>query len=97
MTEMSQAPQIDLQTLNSELAQLRADLAKVSDAIKDVARQSSASAVYKGKQLAAEVQEHVRQHAQTVTETIEEKPVVASLVAFGIGFIIGAMFRSRST
>jgi ElaB/YqjD/DUF883 family membrane-anchored ribosome-binding protein len=97
MNEMSQAPEIDIRNLSNELTQLRADLAKVADAVKEVARQGGASAVYKGKQMAGDVQEQVKHHARTVSETIEEKPVAASLVAFGIGFILGAVLRHRSS
>lgn len=94
MTDMSHAAE-DIRGLNAEVRQLRAELSRISETVKDFAQQSSAGAVQKGKQLANDLQDQVRHQAQTVVETIEERPIVSSAVAFGVGFAIGILCRGR--
>lgn len=94
MTDMSHAAE-DIRGLNAEVRQLRAELSRISETVKDFTQQTGASAVQKGKQMANDLQDQVRHQAQTVVDTIEERPIVSSAVAFGIGFAVGILCRGR--
>jgi len=90
--------------LTSDLAALRADLARLSDTISGLARvqADSASAAMRGAvgdardqltRAAADAQDSARNAAADLERRIERNPLTAVLIAAGIGMALGMMSR----
>jgi ElaB/YqjD/DUF883 family membrane-anchored ribosome-binding protein len=90
--------------LNSDLAALRADIARLSDTISGLVRVQAdqASAAMRGavgdardqlSRAAADAQDSARNAAVDVERRIERNPLTAVLIAAGIGMALGMMSR----
>ena len=90
--------------LNSDLAALRADIARLSDTIAGLVRAQAdqASAAMRGavgdardqlSRAAADAQDSARNAAVDLERRIERNPLTAVLIAAGIGMALGMMSR----
>lgn len=92
---MSTGPDADVQALQAEMAQLRADFAKVTETLKQIAAARSAAFLGDAKGTADRLTAEMQRHARTVGDTVEERPYTAALASFGIGLILGMLFSGR--
>ncbi len=81
--------------LSAEIAQLRADFAKLSATLQQLATDRAGAVVGDAKEAAERLAGEVRRHTKSVTDEIEERPVTAALTAFGVGLILGILFNGR--
>jgi ElaB/YqjD/DUF883 family membrane-anchored ribosome-binding protein len=87
----------DLETLRGEVMDLRADLAKINDTLKDIARRRAGEA-YEGLQHSAErLKQEAMRTAQSVTHEMEERPMMTAVTAFAVGVVLGALCNRRSS
>ncbi len=92
---MSSSTDTDIHALQTEIKQLRADFASLSETLRDVIRHGGAEAVGKARESGEKVWGEAKRRVQGVTEEIEEKPVTAAVTAFGIGIVLGMLFSGR--
>jgi ElaB/YqjD/DUF883 family membrane-anchored ribosome-binding protein len=85
----------DLKTLRAEMANLRADLGKISDTLKSFARHGGEEAVEKASETAEKLRAEIGKKTQRLAAEIEQKPLTAVFTAFGLGMILGMLFHSR--
>jgi ElaB/YqjD/DUF883 family membrane-anchored ribosome-binding protein len=85
----------DIEALQAEIKQLRADLAKLTETFRDVLRHGGAEAINRARESGEKLWGEAKKRAHGVTEEIEEKPVTAAITAFGLGIILGMLFSSR--
>ena len=81
--------------LQAELRQLRADIAKISETVADLARQGASGAADRAKASLDAAVSHAKSHVNDLAETIQEKPLSSAVTAFGIGVILGMLFAAR--
>lgn len=92
---MTTATEADVQALQSEMKQLRTDLANLSETLQSIVRHGSAEAVGKAQEAAEKIWTDARSKAKGLTDEIENKPLTATVTAFGVGIILGMLFSSR--
>ncbi len=85
----------DLKTLRAEMANLRADLGKITDTLKSFARHGGEEAVEKAKETAETLRAEIGKKTQRLAQEIEQKPLTAVFTAFGLGMILGMLFHGR--
>jgi len=86
----------EFDTVRGDLAKLRADIANLSHALKDVTSETvhEQIASIRGRidALTDDAKTHGRQTLDDFTDRIEEKPLTSVLVALGVGILIGRLF-----
>jgi ElaB/YqjD/DUF883 family membrane-anchored ribosome-binding protein len=92
---MTEKIDTDFEKLRGELAQLRADLAKIADTMQGLVRHGKAEAVSKAQQSARRIQDEVKKRAENLVQEIEERPIGAAVTAFSIGLILGMLLGGR--
>jgi ElaB/YqjD/DUF883 family membrane-anchored ribosome-binding protein len=92
---MTTGTDANVQALQAEMAQLRADFAKVTDTLKQIAANRGAEFIGDAKDTADRFTAEMQRHARTVTDTVEERPYAAAITSFGIGLILGMLFSGR--
>jgi ElaB/YqjD/DUF883 family membrane-anchored ribosome-binding protein len=90
---MAESTAEDLRTLRAELANLRADLGRISDTLKDTVRHGRDEAVGKAHDAAEKLQDEIGRRTQRLSQEIEQKPLTAVFTAFGLGIVLGLLFR----
>jgi ElaB/YqjD/DUF883 family membrane-anchored ribosome-binding protein len=89
----------DIRTLRADVAKLRSDISKLGDTLQSIVQTRGADAVEYVQDRATEIGGRVRDEAkrrvQSVTDEIEERPVTATLIAFGTGLVLGMIFSGR--
>ena len=85
----------DLKTLRAELANLRADLGRISETLKDVVKHAREEAVGKASEAAEKLQDEIGRRAERLSNEIEQKPLTAVFTAFGLGMLLGMLFGGR--
>ena len=85
----------DLKTLRAELANLRADLGRISETLKDVVKHGREEAVGKASEAAEKLQDEIGRRAERLSNEIEQKPLTAVFTAFGLGVLLGMLFGGR--
>jgi ElaB/YqjD/DUF883 family membrane-anchored ribosome-binding protein len=85
----------DTQTLADEVRQLRADFARLGDTMRDLLDHTGAEVRQSATAAADAAWSKAKRTANTVVQEIDEKPVASSLVALGIGVVLGAILFSR--
>ncbi|MFO0989287.1 MAG: hypothetical protein U1F37_18310 [Alphaproteobacteria bacterium] len=85
----------DLKTLRAELANLRADLGRISETLKDVVRHGRDEAVGKAAETAEKLQDEIGRRTERLSREIEQKPLTAVFTAFGLGVVLGLLFGGR--
>ena len=92
--------------LGEDLAALRQDIARLAETMKELAQQQTRAAGQrvsdalgdakeKFASTAADAQARVRAASGEITASIERNPLMAVLIAFGIGISLGMISRSR--
>jgi ElaB/YqjD/DUF883 family membrane-anchored ribosome-binding protein len=85
----------DLKTLRAELANLRADLGRISETLKDVVKHGREEAVGKATEAAEKLRDEIGRRTERLSREIEQKPLTAVFTAFGLGVLLGMLFRGR--
>jgi ElaB/YqjD/DUF883 family membrane-anchored ribosome-binding protein len=85
----------DIGDLQAEMAQLRADLAKLADTLKSVVSDEAAARYEKVREAAREAQARASKAADAVGQEIAERPFAAVAAAFGAGLVLGMLFSRR--
>jgi ElaB/YqjD/DUF883 family membrane-anchored ribosome-binding protein len=82
-------------TLQADIKHLRADFAKMTADMRDIAsnRVNQASGV--AQESAEKMWGEVRRQAQSVTQEIEERPFASALAAFATGLVLGMLLNAR--
>ena len=92
---MSEAVEKEFSVLNSDVKNLRADLARLSDTVTDLARKRGGEALEAGRQFASDVGQELQDRTRSVGQAIEDKPLTASMIAFGAGVLLGTILSGR--
>jgi ElaB/YqjD/DUF883 family membrane-anchored ribosome-binding protein len=83
-------------TVKDDLAKLRADIANLSAALKDLTSETVHEQIdsLKGRidHLTSDAKLRGRQTMDNLADHIEERPVSSVLIAFGVGILIGRLF-----
>jgi ElaB/YqjD/DUF883 family membrane-anchored ribosome-binding protein len=85
----------DIETLQTDIEQLRADFAKLATTMRDVAASNIAKAGEKAEASAERVWIEAKRQAQQVGQKIDEGPIASALAAFGTGLILGLLLNTR--
>jgi ElaB/YqjD/DUF883 family membrane-anchored ribosome-binding protein len=85
----------DFSTLQADIQQLRADFAKMTTDMRNIASNGVAQASGRAQESAEKVWGEVRRQAQNVTQEIEERPFASALAAFATGLILGMLLNAR--
>jgi len=85
----------DIQTLQAEIKQLRADFAGITETLRDVVRHGSGEAATRAREAGERVWQTAKDDFHYVTHGIEEKPVASAAIAFGVGIVLGMLFSGR--
>ena len=99
---MADQAKTEITALQTELKQLRADFAKLTDTMNEIASSGVARTVGNGIGTTAELQasaekvwSEVQRQAGSLGREIEERPITAALTAFGAGLFLGRLLSSR--
>ncbi len=92
---MAKQMDTDIAALQSDITQLRADLAKISSTMRDIAGNGVAGAEETLQASTERVWGEAKRHAQNVGREIEERPFAAALAAFGTGILLGLLLNAR--
>lgn len=82
----------DYDKLKDDLAAVRADLSKLTEALGDDVRQRRDNGVDTVKRGARAAQEQARKAADGVSHGVSERPLTSVFVAFGVGMLVGRLF-----
>ena len=91
---MADETDTDIAALQTEIKQLRSDLAKIMETIRDAVSNGIAGVEEKVQASAQKVWADVRRQAHNVGREIEERPITLVLTAFATGMVLG-LFLSR--
>jgi ElaB/YqjD/DUF883 family membrane-anchored ribosome-binding protein len=92
---MSEATDSDVQALRNELRNLRADFSKISEILKDTARQRGSEAADKIRETAERGWSEAKNTAQTVIDEMEERPLGTAMIVFVAGMLFGLLVGGR--
>jgi ElaB/YqjD/DUF883 family membrane-anchored ribosome-binding protein len=93
--EMSAATDADMQALRAELRNLRNDFAKITELLKDTARNRGAEAADRIRETAERGWNEAKSTAQNVIEEMEERPLGTAMVVFVAGMLFGLLLGGR--
>ena len=86
----------EFSTVKDDLVKLRADIANLSAALKDLTSETVHDQIdsLKGRidRLTGDAKLQGRQALDDLADHIEERPVSSVLIAFGVGILIGRLF-----
>jgi ElaB/YqjD/DUF883 family membrane-anchored ribosome-binding protein len=85
----------DTQTLSDEVRQLRADFARLGDTMRDLVDHTTNEVRQTATAAADAAWGKAKRTASSVVQEIDEKPVASSLIALGVGVVLGAILFSR--
>ena len=85
----------DLKALRAEFANLRADLGRISETLKDVVKHGREEAVGKAAETAEKLQDETGGRTERLGRELEQKPLTAVFTAFGLGVLLGMLFGGR--
>jgi ElaB/YqjD/DUF883 family membrane-anchored ribosome-binding protein len=92
---MASETEADVQALQEQLQQLRADFTALSVTLKDLARHGIGEAAQRASVPGERAWAEIKRQTDAVTQEIEEKPVASALTAFGVGLILGILVSAR--
>jgi len=87
---------LDVGALAKELAQLRSELADLSDRVEDYVAEAETDLVSGAQAIGRRAWETAERDATYVLDEIENNPVTAVSVALAIGALVGIFFTVRS-
>lgn len=85
----------DIQALRAELKNLRADFSKVTEILKDTARNRGAEAADRLRATAERGWSDAKSTAQNVMEEMEERPLATVAAVFVAGVLFGLLLGGR--
>lgn len=85
----------DVETLRSELQQLRKDLNSVTDTLKTMASQRGGRAYERLREGAGSARQQAERAEQAVEQQIQERPLTSLLVVFVGGLLAGLFLHTR--
>ena len=85
----------DFTALQADIQQLRADFAKMTTDMRNLASSGYAQATGRAQESAEKMWGEVRQKAQQVSQEIEERPFASTLAAFSTGLLLGMLLHAR--
>jgi ElaB/YqjD/DUF883 family membrane-anchored ribosome-binding protein len=94
--EIDESVTQDVNVLAKEVAQLRGDLADLSDKVEDYIGEAEAKLVNGAQRIGRRAWDEIERDATTVLEEIENNPVAAVSVAVAIGALVGIFVTLRS-
>ena len=77
------------------MAQLRSEILQIGETLKSIAADRGAAAYERVRQSAEGVQQQAKDALAAAAHEIEERPLTATLYAFGIGLLLGMMFSRK--
>ena len=92
---MSEAAEKEFSSLTSDVKNLRAELGRLSDTVTELARKRGGEALEAGRQFASDVGQELQDRTRSVGQAIEDKPLTASMIAFGAGVLLGTILSGR--
>ena len=87
---------LDVSGLAREVAQLRGDLADLSDKVEDFVAETEAGLVSGAQRIGQRAWEVAERDATSVVEEIERNPVTAVSVALALGALVGVLLTLRT-
>jgi ElaB/YqjD/DUF883 family membrane-anchored ribosome-binding protein len=87
----------DIAALQTEIKQLRADVAKIVGTMREIASNTVAGAGQQVQDSSEKVWTEVKRQAGNVGAEIENRPVASALTAFGAGILLGLLLNGRRT
>ncbi len=94
--EIDMNAMVDVKALAKELAQLRSELADLSDKVEDFVGDAEADLVNGAQRIGRRAWKAAGRDATYVLDEIEHNPVTAVSVALAIGALVGIFFTVRS-
>lgn len=85
----------DYDKLKDDLAAVRADLSRLTDALGDDLDQYQSSRAEAVKRNARLARDQARKAADSVSHGVSEHPFTSVFMAFGIGMLVGRMFSRQ--
>lgn len=85
----------DTHSLMAEVHQLRADFARIADALHASVRRRGGEVLGSAEDAAQKIFDEARRRTDGLAREIEQKPIAAALGAFGVGLLLGALFSAR--
>ncbi|HEY0292603.1 MAG TPA: hypothetical protein VGC51_09740 [Hansschlegelia sp.] len=92
----------DTSALNADIAALKDDVSRLTDTISTLladgaatARSAAREGVDKAAAVAGDAKERAVAAADDLSATIEQNPLTSVLIALGVGYVVGALGRSR--
>ena len=92
---MAGETEADIRKLQDEIARLRAEFAGLSETLKDTVRHGTGEAAAKAREAGDKAWQEAKAKLGQVNKEIEEKPLAATLTAFGVGLVLGLIFSGR--
>ncbi len=92
---MADQTNTDIAVLQTEIKQLRADVAKIAETMRDIANNGVAGAGQRVQASTEKIWTEVKRKAGTAGREIEERPVASVLTAFGAGVLLGFFHNRR--
>lgn len=83
------------QSVDEDLAALRADLKALKESIADLAKDKSDEVRAKLSETADRAVASGKQSAETMQETVRERPITSVAIAFGVGMLIAHLLDRR--
>ena len=93
--DMGAAADSDIEALRAELRNLRADFTKITEILKDSARNRGADAADRIRQTAERGWSEAKSTAQNVIDEMEERPLGSAMVVFAAGMLFGLLIGGR--
>lgn len=87
---------LDVSALAKEVAQLRGELADLSDKVEDFVAEAEADLISGAQRIGRRAWDMAERDASGMLEEIENNPVIAVSVAVAIGALLGIFFTLRS-
>jgi ElaB/YqjD/DUF883 family membrane-anchored ribosome-binding protein len=85
----------DFAALQADIQQLRADFAKMTSDVRNLANTGYTQASATAQESAEKMWGEVRRQAQNVTQEIEERPFASALASFATGLLLGMLLNAR--
>jgi ElaB/YqjD/DUF883 family membrane-anchored ribosome-binding protein len=87
--------EMDIKALQAEIKDLRADLASLTETLRDLVKHGGAEATAKVRESGEKLWDEAKKKASGLAEEIEDKPVTAAVTAFSVGVLLGMIFSGR--
>jgi ElaB/YqjD/DUF883 family membrane-anchored ribosome-binding protein len=92
---MSTTTEADFRALAAEMKQLREDFTKMAELLQTTVRHAGDDALREAAAAGERTWKEARHRAEDLVGKIEERPVASTVVAFGIGMLLGLLFGNR--